>query len=400
MPITTDSFAPAYVPSTTKRTKIVIPSSDVNALIESINAALVSVGWASTPIAAHGTVFMPFFFGDERLPLILDGVKFLNPFYPGSWTFGALAGEVNSTSPYYCSAAIIGGYQNLVITAKTPGTAGNQPRIWTPIGIGNFDFVDPPVPDPQSCAFGGYHLESQVPVLPYQNTSFSVDVVEDNFGQLLFSFHVSGANPQFTLRAGPVDGFNFLPKEPIYTFICNPYQFCLIDEANLIDNVAFEEWGGNSILASALAVDFGVMPFLTESQIIVGPGVLKNNLGWNGTTMSVTINGRTGIIGGTRFLASAGVSSAIFPYTESLQFSSGLPLAMNAYVLASLDKTTPVESSILGKLWDSMVITQAGYNVGAEFEADGHQWHLVSQNEPGISPQASLWIAFGPGTEP
>src|ERR1700730_6035203 len=137
MPITTDSFAPASVPSTTKRTKIVIPSSDVNALIESINAALVSVGWASTPIAAHGTVFMPFFFGDERLPLILDGVKFLNPFYPGSWTFGALAGEVNSTSPYYCSAGVTsGGLQQLVITAKVPGTSGNQPTVICPIGIG------------------------------------------------------------------------------------------------------------------------------------------------------------------------------------------------------------------------------------------------------------------------
>lgn len=207
---------------------------------------------------------------------------------------------------------------------------------------------------------------------------------EESFPYEPYTWKAPGPNPTYTLLGYGVFGL----ATPRYRIIATPFSFCIYDLANG-DNPR-----GNSLFACAPSVDPGKMPALITSRAIIGPGGLMGSTTW-GQTCSFALNFFYQTFGG-RSLGFPGLAAGIYPFSQPLLATNGKPILSNAYLMAPLDGsaayygTETGESTVVGKIWDGLVLSQTGVK-GSRFSYDGHVFECVSSQS--VGSVSSLWLA-------
>jgi hypothetical protein len=369
-------------------------------IMEQIGNTLVSSGWTTTGgLYGGGKIFAPFYFGTALHQVALA------MYFPNIGYNFVLRGPINNYSTFVTElASALNGIANItgtfdpflgqVITLQSVTTDPryNSPYVISPSGQGISNLSG----GPNAGVLSGNGIQYSS-LVANKNSQIVTAITENSVRNITFTFGSGSANPQYTIFMGTVGGSvvpaGVVPSggvQPSYTLISDAYQFAIVDDANTLDFSGAFGYGGNSLLACAPFVDISVMPTLKTSMFIVGPGTLKNNMTWNSPgTASFAINGDYVTFQGT-FSSRNGLCTFIFPTTDPIWTSNKKPLTINPNVMAA--QALGVESTIIGKIWNSLIITQAGWPVGAEQIIQGYYFHLISQ-QSGPEP-CSLWMAF------
>ena len=381
--------------------------------IDQIGDQLVSSGWTLTGgVYGKGAIAAPYYigtkFGQVAMAIFVPG-------FGGTVIKGpildivALAGDIQDFFGVH-NVLVSSGIdplagQSLYFQAVNADPMFNSPYIYSPIGQGIPAMDGFPVP--AAISGSGFQYTS----LPANKTSNAagselvVTLTENSVRSITFSFGGSyldaistegTANPQYNLFLGTVGGgivpAGVIPtgaKQPSYTVITSGYQFAIVDDNNTVDFTGAFGYGGNSILACAPFVDKTVMPNLKTSMVVVGPGMLKNQMTWNANGVSsYAVNGDYVTFQGG-FLSQNGMLTFIYPSADPVLTSNNKPILINPYVQSSPGPT--LEGSVTGQIWWAVVITEGDYAPGNElFLADGYKYHLISKQT--VPEPCSLWM--------
>jgi len=377
-------------------------------MIDLIKDNLTFSGWTSTGLFGSGIINMTFFGGAGIGQLVITfynpNYSSIPPFFFGPFValtpFLNLQELTNGMSArwagiYSFTAALdSGGRQIIIVQALIAGPTTNQPKVAVATGFAG-GYVG--LPNFSVCYGGGYRLTS---LAANNKTTLNVNVIEDINGQVNFTFDIGqAAQPSYSIFTGTLGVGSTVPPgvvpsgaaQPVYTMISNAYQFVIVDDANTVDFAGNFNYGGNSLFACAPFVNPVLMPALTTSAFVIGPGMLKNQMTWNNNGLaSFAVNGDFVTFQGL-FLSQNGLSTFIYPSADPVLTSNKKPLTVNPYVIGSPNLAS--EGSVIGQVWDGQIITQSGYSPGAEQILNGYDCHLISQQS--IAEPCSLWLAYG-----
>ncbi len=294
----------------------------------------------------------------------------------GTTPAGSLANMctvISATSPYIATLQTIGGILVVVLTAKLLGPSGNFDAISADgrFGVGS-----------ENTSGGGYTLSS-VGTSPYSVTMtgiFGFGTEED----VLFSFTLGPSG-----HTGPAAYALGTSGVSDYTIVANPYSFAIFNGTDALHSLA------------AFAPCIPTAEGFTGAYcvFIVGPYNLPNQLMWRGgpgdqpCTVSLDAAPITAA-DNRRNPQVLSLRAEVFPSVTL----NGQPLITAAYAMMS--GTHAGEPTVVGKLWDCMVLTSP-MQIGATLQTFGREYVCIaSQPVSGGNTPSSLLFCIDDHGQP